>query len=294
MMAATRPVVSYDDITLPYDQPDELQPSSSHNAHHPPPPKKRKKNNQKAKQHKNASNSTSQRAEFLNSTGGSSKQPPEGEKWDADDYGNEDEDGGEGEESRELTHEEIWDDSALVNAWEAATEEYEAYHGPDKGWKGEPVKKSPLWYNVPVASSTKDVKAGASSSTNVPSATALEPDSQPLNFDTFVPTHDPSLDIPTGLASDQLPVPDTMYIPAAGESAVVSQDEAFSRALNAMYWGGYWTAIYHAQRQLATQSTALNAPSGAVGGAVAAEEEEEDEDLEQIEIDVDDFTSTQR
>jgi hypothetical protein len=152
MMAATRSVVSYDDITLPYDQPDERQSqasSLSHNAHyhHPPPSKKRKKNNQKAKQHRSASNSTSQRAEFLKSTGASSKQPPEEEQWDADagegEYGY-DEEGGEGEESRELTHEEIWDDSALVNAWEAATEEYEAYHGPDKGWKKEPVNKSPL------------------------------------------------------------------------------------------------------------------------------------------------------
>ncbi|KIM39135.1 hypothetical protein M413DRAFT_236374 [Hebeloma cylindrosporum] len=294
MMAATRPVVSYDDITLPYDQLDEPQPSSSHNAHHPPPSKKRKKNNQKAKQHKNASNSTSQRAEFLNSTSVSSKQQPEEEQWDADDYGYDNEEDGEGEESRELTHEEIWDDSALVNAWEAATEEYEAYHGPDKGWKEEPVNKSPLWYNVPVASSTKSVKPDASSSMNVPSGTALESDSRPLNFETFVPTHDPSLDIPTDPASNQIPVPDTNYFPVAGESAVVSQDEAFTRALNAMYWGGYWTAMYHAQRQLATPPTASNAPSEPEGIADAAKEEDEDEDLEQIEIDGDDFTSTQR
>ena len=47
-------------------------------------------------------------------------------------------------ESRELTHEEIWDDSALVDAWNAAMEEYETYNGPDKGWKKEPVHKSPL------------------------------------------------------------------------------------------------------------------------------------------------------
>jgi len=29
------------------------------------------------------------------------------------------------------------------------------------------------------------------------------------------------------------------------EGHMVSQDEAFSRAMNAMYWGGYWTAMYH-------------------------------------------------
>lgn len=47
------------------------------------------------------------------------------------DYGD-DENGANGlegwEESRELTHEEIWDDSALIEAWNAATEEYEAWH----------------------------------------------------------------------------------------------------------------------------------------------------------------------
>lgn len=151
-MEATRPVVSYEDITLPYEQPDVQQPQPSSSTrkslNHHPLSKKKKKNNQKAKQHKSASNSTSQRAEFLKSTGASYKlQQLEEEQWDADpdegEYGYDE--GGEGEESRELTHEEIWDDSTLVNAWEAATEEYEAYHGPDKGWKKEPVNKSPLW-----------------------------------------------------------------------------------------------------------------------------------------------------
>ena len=170
--------------------------------------------------------------------------------------------------------------------------------------------------------STKTEKVGASSSTKIPSGIAAsvpavydddaEPDSQPLNFDTFVPTHDPSLDIPSDPISNQIPVPDTNYIPAVGETAVVSRDEAFSRALNAMYWGGYWTAMYHvrqnfpfsfmgliyfffqAQRQLATQSTGSNGPSGPEVTVGTAEEDEEDEDLEQIEIDDEDFISTQR
>lgn len=92
LLMATRPLVSYDDITLPY------QPTK-------PPSKKRKRNHEK---------SVSEQA-------------------------NEEE-----EESRELTHEEIWDDSALVNAWEAATEEYEAYHGSEKTWKTQAVNKAPL------------------------------------------------------------------------------------------------------------------------------------------------------
>ena len=36
---------------------------------------------------------------------------------------------GEEEESRELTHEEIWDDSALIEAWNSAAAEYEVRSG---------------------------------------------------------------------------------------------------------------------------------------------------------------------
>ena len=92
---ATRSLVSYDDITLPY------QPTK-------PPSKRRKRNH---------GNFVSE--EVLS-------------------------DPNEVEESRELTHEEIWDDSALISAWEAATEEYEAFHGSEKAWKTETVGKSPL------------------------------------------------------------------------------------------------------------------------------------------------------
>ena len=55
--------------------------------------------------------------------------------------------------------------------------------------------------------------------------------------------------------------------------------------------------FFQAQRHLATHSIASNTPSGPEVTAVSAEGEEEDEDLEQgeeIEVDDDDFTSTQR
>lgn len=56
--------------------------------------------------------------------------------WETDENGetapnaevaDEDEDDVEEDESRELTHEEIWDDSALIAAWDAANEEYEVW-----------------------------------------------------------------------------------------------------------------------------------------------------------------------
>lgn len=79
-LTSMRPIVSYDDITLPYD--DASASASVHAPPSQPPAKKRKNNNQSA-------------------------QPVENE-----------------EEEEALTHEEIWDDSALIDAWNSAQEEY--------------------------------------------------------------------------------------------------------------------------------------------------------------------------
>ncbi|SJL07799.1 uncharacterized protein ARMOST_11151 [Armillaria ostoyae] len=127
----------------------------------------------------------------------------------------------EEEENKELTHDEIWDDSALIDAWTAANEEYAAYHGEDKSWKDEyppdDVEPTPK-------------------------------DSQPLLNVNFEPSHDP---------------------PA-------SQDEAFQRAMSAMYWAGYWTAVYHHKKRL-------------------QEEEEEEGEGEEEEVEVEEnLVSTQR
>ena len=62
--------------------------------------------------------------------------------------------------------------------------------------------------------------------------------SRPLDFETFVPNHDPSLAQPSQAAYETYNIP-----PAPGEH--VGRDEAFNRALGAMYWAGYWTAVYH-------------------------------------------------
>lgn len=99
--------------------------------------------------------------------------------------------------------------------------------------------------------------------------------SAPLNFETFVPTHDASLTFPkptstpsvpgvtlshlqdiTSQYQAMLPAPPFSYQHgscAASAStdltpfktAPPSADEAFSRGLGAMYWCGYWTAVYH-------------------------------------------------
>ncbi|THU79893.1 hypothetical protein K435DRAFT_696836 [Dendrothele bispora CBS 962.96] len=235
-----RTVVSYDDITLPYEATTNINEEvaklnrTESNPAKPPPSKKRKKSR--------AQNG------FHTKTSSSAATPDE----DSEEYL-------QVEESRELTHEEVWDDSALIEAWNAATEEYEAYNGPDKGWKDEPIHKSPLWYNFPATKKQK-TSHDTSSTMKAPTSSAFNEDayahdvqddenSQPVDFNTFVPSHNPGLDLPVLEEPPAIPGPDfsAFYSRSLAESGgpMVSQDEAFSRALGAMYWGGYWTAVYH-------------------------------------------------
>jgi hypothetical protein len=91
------------------------------------------------------------------------------------------------------------------------------------------------WYNVPPDPSTLK-----NSTEVVQEYGATQPDSEnsrPLDFETFVPDHDPSL------AQPSQPAHETHGIPPA--TGYVSRDEAFNRMLGAMYWAGYWTAVYH-------------------------------------------------
>ncbi|KAF9523636.1 hypothetical protein CPB83DRAFT_877905 [Crepidotus variabilis] len=275
----SRQIVSYDDITLPYEAPEENRTS----ANKPPPNKKRKQNHQRNKSgnsnqagRKIPSNRRQSSAQASSFTQAAVQNPRH--SWSIDPAEGEYE---EEEDSRELTHEEIWDDSALVDAWEAAQQEYEMYNGKDKDWQKEIIKKSPLWYNVPVDPSTKQTNGTSSSNVIEPPTLPTvdkaedndENDSRPLNFETFVPTYNPTLPSTTSVAPQ--------YAPDAPAAGMVSQDEAFSRAMNAMYWGGYWTAMYHCQRHAAQMN------DGNDDTEWAEDEEEEN-------ADTDAYVSTQR
>ncbi|KAI0353142.1 hypothetical protein OH77DRAFT_1427526 [Trametes cingulata] len=282
-----RPLISYDDIVTP--DAGNTQPAQHMNPPPAPPPAKKRKTNQNQRGQGSSGGKSHQSVQHWDDPGSQEPQMTYDETPAASAPGQPStsdgaqEEAAEEEESRELTHDEIWDDSALIDAWNSAAAEYEAFHGPGKKWKDEPVKKSPLWYNIPPANPPK-AKAGASGTSGAASASnglsthtsngaaAAEGDSTPLNFDTYVPNHDPSLAAPgaapgTGGAS---------ALGAGSEAAMVSQDEAFSRAMTAMYWSGYWTAVYHCRRNEEQQN------NGAGQGQEEGEEEEEAEDEEML------------
>ncbi|KAI0693637.1 hypothetical protein BC835DRAFT_1406691 [Cytidiella melzeri] len=267
-----RPVVSYDDIAAPQnDAPTQLGPPLP--STNQPPAKKRRTSPQKAsqkrvQQHWDDPGTNAQVIDYGVNVSGSA----------ADEMDYEEEE----EESRELTQEDIWDDSALIEAWNSATAEYEAYHGKNKDWKSEPVKKSSLWYNIPPPPQKE-------TNGKTPAATALkataEENTGPIDFDTFVPTHDPSL---AGATQPALPVgsePDyAHYLAPNSLHSTVGQDEAFAKALSATYWAGYWTAVYHSH-----SNQQINASTD------AAEELVDDVDGEGgVEDDSADLVSTQR
>jgi len=137
------------------------------------------------------------------------------------------------------------------------------------------VKRSPLWYNVPPDPSKLRISAEVNQESGV---AQLDPEnSRPLDFETFMPNHDPSLAQPSQAAFDTYAIP-----PAHGER--VSRDEAFNRALGAMYWAGYWTAIYHSHehndRKTISHDLAENGCHDKQGeDENAGSQDEEDEEL---------------
>jgi len=192
----------------------------------------------------------------------------------------EEEDGEEMEESRELTHEEIWDDSALIDAWNSAEAEYRVCstihrfsfmlkprtrHTMENQKTGRKApSKNPhcrylvitytrshklgdRWYNVPRSQAATGKRPKAKPSINSQTAVVEDEDNTaPIDFDTFVPTHDPSLPV----VSEQPPSTCKQhkgpgFFSPPSSTSMVSQDEAFNNALSAMYWTGYWTAVYH-------------------------------------------------
>jgi hypothetical protein len=135
-----RSVVSYDDLEQVATTP----------APGPPPTKKRKRQQNKRKS-----------LAFQNFTHWDEPVENHDVSLAAQDYADELEDERVNVENRELTHEEIWDDSALIKAWDAAMDEYkvcnicmcvctpshclQAFHGPENKWKTDPTSRpSPL------------------------------------------------------------------------------------------------------------------------------------------------------
>ncbi|RJE25539.1 hypothetical protein PHISCL_02151 [Aspergillus sclerotialis] len=151
--------------------------------------------------------------------------------------------------TKPLTHEEIWDDSALVRSWDEAVEEYKLYHSIHA--KGENVEdvlreaqaSEPADQEIngddymeteadaPGVDSTVDIsqQAEAETESNIQPAQEPEGDSQ-------IPAMNP-------VGAGTIPQPALDKI----------QDEGLKNLMMSWYFAGYYTGLYEGQ-QRATQN----------------------------------------
>ncbi|KAL5000643.1 hypothetical protein BDV10DRAFT_161665 [Aspergillus recurvatus] len=160
--------------------------------------------------------------------------------------------------SRALTQEEIWDDSALVQSWDEAVEEYKLYHSiAAKGENVEDVLReaeaaaeaeagpSMSWAQIEKDDDMADIDAD---SIRPAAASAETHVSQKADGSAQVKQHQDS----AAAAGPQAQAP-TMPLPAFPQT----EDEGLKNLMMAWYYAGYYTALYQEQQRAYGNSTNL-------------------------------------
>ncbi|KAI1182333.1 hypothetical protein F5B17DRAFT_194831 [Nemania serpens] len=135
---------------------------------------------------------------------------------------------------QELTHDEIWDDSALIDSWDQALQEYKKYHSIHRN--GGNVKD----LLKPVSEGASDAKPSLQeiheSSNNGRGETASEITKDNLNNGHSA----------INAAMRQPPMPSAPPAPAGLLGTI--RDEGLKRLLMSWYYAGYYTGYYEGQR----------------------------------------------
>ncbi|KAF3388751.1 Survival motor neuron-like protein 1 [Penicillium rolfsii] len=160
---------------------------------------------------------------------------------------------GKSKHDQSLTHEEIWDDSALVQSWDEAVEEYKLYHSIHaKGENIEDVLREAEAAGLDDAQDTldagdmiaKDDAMEAESEEAVDPTAAhftqkSEPSAQtaPAAAESSGATIGPGPTFPAGA----MPMPDAVLSQA--------QDENLKNLMMSWYFAGYYTGLYEGRQQ---------------------------------------------
>ncbi|KAI1171658.1 hypothetical protein F4777DRAFT_582702 [Nemania sp. FL0916] len=142
---------------------------------------------------------------------------------------------------KELTHDEIWDDSVLVDSWGKALEEYKKYHSIHRnGGNVNDLMKPDSQDENGVSDAKEDTHEMDGSSADARFETAPEmraeiPDKGPRAQD--------------GATQHGLPtVPSAPPAPASLFGTM--RDEGLKKLLMSWYYAGYYTGYYEGQRDL--------------------------------------------
>ncbi|KAJ5683253.1 hypothetical protein N7462_006418 [Penicillium macrosclerotiorum] len=167
---------------------------------------------------------------------------------------------GKSKKDKPLSHEEIWDDSALVQSWDDAVEEYKLYHSIHaKGENIEDVLKESK--AAELSGNDGIVEEDAAAVAEVDIMEADTDDVESLHHETApnIPqsgnSHASYADSPALPTTSGSTLPTgTMPMPMPGAGFPPVQDENLKRLMMAWYFAGYYTGLYEGQQQV-NQST---------------------------------------
>ncbi|EHA49802.1 hypothetical protein MCOR27_011775 [Pyricularia oryzae] len=138
------------------------------------------------------------------------------------------------EEEKVVTHEDIWDDSALVNSWNEALEEYKKYHSIHADRAAEativPDSQNPL--------------RNAKTETNEPQS---PPNGTRGDGETIQEQAKPTSGCPEGSGVNDQQHGGALSSPISVLGSV--KDEGLKSLLMSWYYAGYYTGLYEGQQQ---------------------------------------------
>ncbi|KAK3304536.1 uncharacterized protein B0T15DRAFT_558332 [Chaetomium strumarium] len=162
------------------------------------------------------------------------------------------------------THEEIWDDSALVDSWNQALEEYKKYHSIHaKGGIVDDVSKG-----------THDVTRPTAKPETLVASEPIAADDEEGEVDETVPmdesdetSHPPISDAQGSVdakKADGIQAGAAAAAAAIGPQTLLSsvQDEGLKKLLMSWYYAGYYTGLYEGRQQALQETEQARKGSG--------------------------------
>ncbi|KAI3327920.1 hypothetical protein HD806DRAFT_342716 [Xylariaceae sp. AK1471] len=139
---------------------------------------------------------------------------------------------------QELTHNEIWDDSTLINSWDEALEEYKKYHSIHRnGGNVNDLLK-------PKLNETSDAKQSLNETDESPDRGKVETAASEMREENLNNRQE------AGNAAIQQSQPHVPGVPPAPEGLLSTiRDEGLKRLLMSWYYAGYYTGYYQGQRE---------------------------------------------
>ncbi|ELQ40718.1 hypothetical protein M0657_004939 [Pyricularia oryzae] len=154
------------------------------------------------------------------------------------------------EEEKVVTHEDIWDDSALVNSWNEALEEYKKYHSihADRAAEATIVPDSQKSGHFPpffaVSTSPGRPLRNAKTETNEPQS---PPNGTRGDGETIQEQAKPTSGCPEGSGVNDQQHGGALSSPISVLGSV--KDEGLKSLLMSWYYAGYYTGLYEGQQQ---------------------------------------------